>query len=240
MIPMAPDLTLPRRPSSDAIACPGCDLLQRLPILPPGGRARCPRCGEVLATASTDPIDWPLALAIAAAIVLVVANTTPLMGISAVGRTADTTILGGALTMWTQGQALTGALVAICVAAAPGAYILFMLTVLLAARRPPAPRWAGELLRLAGHLQLWAMPEVMLLGILVALVKIAELATVDAGVGLYATGALPVLLAGIAVSFDPRAIWERVLWADGEVPPRTSRQAPLKTTADPAVEEPPR
>jgi paraquat-inducible protein A len=69
-----------------------------------------------------------------------------------------------------------------------------MLTVLLAARRAPAPRWAGELLRLAGHLQLWAMPEVMLLGILVALVKIAELATVDAGVGVYATGVLPVRL----------------------------------------------
>jgi len=240
MIPTVPDSTLPSRLGAEAIACPSCDLLQRLPMLPPGGRARCPRCGEVLVTAPTDPIDQPLALAVAAAICLVVANATPLMGISAVGRTADTTILGGALAMWTQGQPLTGALVAICAAVAPGAYVLFMLIVLLAARRPPAPRWAGELLRLAEHLQLWAMPEVMLLGILVALVKIAELATVDAGVGLYTTGALPVLLAGIAVSFDPRAIWERVLWADGDVPPRMPRRMPLKTTTDPAVEEPPR
>jgi paraquat-inducible protein A len=194
-------------------------LLQRLPRLPPGGRARCPRCAEVLATAPSDPIDRPLALALAAAICLIVANATPLMGISVVGRTADTTILGGALTMCSQGQALTGALVAICAAVAPGIYILFMLAVLSAARRPPAPAWAGTLLRLAGHAQLWAMPEVMLLGILVALVKIAELASVDAGIGLYAAGALPVLLAGLAVSFDPGAVWERVVWADGE-PPR--------------------
>ncbi len=229
-------LTTPRRSSGEPIACPGCDLLQRQPRLPPGARARCPRCGEVLATAPADPIDRPLALAITAAIVLIVANTMPLMGISAVGRSAETTILGGALTMWGQGQPLTGALVAICAAVAPGVYILFILAVLLAARRPPAPPWVGALLRLAGHLQLWAMPEVMLLGILVALVKIAELATVTAGVGLYAAGALPVLLAAIAVSFDPGAIWERVVWTDGEAPPPTRPE----TVADPKVGGAPR
>jgi paraquat-inducible protein A len=53
----------------------------------------------------------------------------------------------------------------------------------------------------------------MLLGILVALVKIADLATVDAGVGLYATGALLALLAGLATSFDPRTIWDHVAWS---------------------------
>ncbi len=203
-----------------AVACPGCDLLQCLPRLGPSARVRCPRCGEVLATAPVDPIERPLALTVAAAIVLIVANTTPLMGLAVAGRAAQTTILGGALTMWSQGQALTGALVAICAAIAPGAYLLFMLAVLTAVRRPPAPPWVGTLLRLAGHLQPWAMPEVMLLGLLVALVKIAELATVTAGVGLYAAGALPVLLAAIAVSFDPGAIWERVTWVGNETPPR--------------------
>jgi paraquat-inducible protein A len=225
MTPKTPDPTPQRRLGTGAVACPGCDLLQRLPPLPPGGRARCPRCDEVLATAPADPIERPLALAVAAAIVLIVANTTPLMGISAVGRSADTTILGGALAMWNQGQPLTGALVAICTAGAPGGFILFMLTVLLAARRPPAPRWAGTLLRLADHLQPWAMTEVMLLGILVALVKIAESATVAAGVGLYAAGALPVLLAAIAVSFDARAVWERVSWADRGPPAVAARPA---------------
>ena len=29
----------------ETVACPDCDLLQRLPELPPGGKARCPRCG---------------------------------------------------------------------------------------------------------------------------------------------------------------------------------------------------
>ena len=47
----------------------------------------------------------PLALTVTAAIVFIIANTTPLMGLSAVGRHASTTIVGGALEMWQDGRA---------------------------------------------------------------------------------------------------------------------------------------
>jgi paraquat-inducible protein A len=72
----------------------------------------------------------------------------------------------------------------------------------------------------------------MLLGVLVALIKIAQLATVLPGVGAYALGVLIILLATIASTFDPRAIWTRVTWADGTVPP------PVPTPAPRAVRRP--
>jgi paraquat-inducible protein A len=59
---------------------------------------------------------------------------------------------------------------------------------------------------------------VMMLGILVALIKIAELATVTAGVGIYAVGGLVVLLPAIMVTFDAREAWKRVAWAGGAAP----------------------
>jgi paraquat-inducible protein A len=203
----------------ETVACPECDLLQQLPALPPGGKARCPRCGNTLASQPTDPLDRSLALALTAAIVFLVANTAPLMGLSAVGRHASTTIGGGAYEMWLQGEAITAVIVAFCAVIAPGSYILFMLTVLLALRRPPAPQWVGELLRWAEAMQPWSMNEVMMLGILVALIKIAELATVEPGVGMYAVGGLVVLLPAIMVTFDSREAWKRVAWADGGPPP---------------------
>ena len=203
----------------ETVACPDCDLLQRLPELEPGGKARCARCGHTLATRSTDPLDRPLALTLAAVIVFIVANTAPLMGLSVVGRSASTTIAQGAYEMWQQGEMITAVIVAFCAVIAPGGYILFMLTVLLAVRRPPAPHWVGEMLRWADSVQPWSMNEVMLLGILVALIKIAELATVDPGIGMYAVGGLVVLFPAIAVTFDAREVWERVEWADGQVPP---------------------
>ena len=53
--------------------------------------------------------------------------------------------------MWQQGEPITAVIVAFCAVIAPGGYILFMLTVLLAVRRPPAPHWVGEMLRWAAR-----------------------------------------------------------------------------------------
>jgi len=198
----------------ETIACPDCDLLQELPELPPGAKARCPRCARTVASRMAEPIELPLALTVTAAIAFIVANTAPLMSLSAVGRHASTTIGGGAKEMLFQGEAITGMIVAFCAVIAPAGYILFMLAVLLAARRPPAPHWVDEMLRGAELMRPWSMNEVMMLGILVALIKIAELASVEAGVGMYAVGALVILFPAIMVTFDPGEIWQRVEWAD--------------------------
>ena len=206
----------------ETIACPDCDLLQRLPGLPPGGKARCPRCNRILASQPTDSLDRALALTLTAAIVFIVANTSPLMGLSAVGRHASTTIVGGAYQMWLQGQVVTAIIVAFCAVIAPASYILFMLTVLLAMRRPPAPHWVGEMLRWAHHFQMWSMLEVMMLGIMVALIKISEVAAVETGVGMYAVFALMVLIPSILVTFDARELWARVDWVE----PRAPRKLP--------------
>lgn len=203
----------------EIVACPDCDLLQQLPELPPGGKARCLRCSNTLATQPTDSLDRALALTLTAAIVFIVANTSPLMGLSAVGREASTTIIGGAYQMWLQGQQVTAVVVGFCAVIAPASYILFMLTVLIAVRRPPAPQWVGEMLRWADSMQPWSMSEVMMLGILVALIKIAELATVEAGIGMYAMGGLVVLFPAIALSIDEDETWKRIEWADGREPP---------------------
>jgi paraquat-inducible protein A len=195
------------------VACPSCDLLQRIPLLRPGGQARCPRCGETVATQPSDRPDLPLALTLAAAIAFTVANTAPLMGLSAVGRHASTSIIGGAYEMWLHGHEGTAAVVAFCAVIAPAAYIALILTVLLAMRRSPTPNWVGGMMRWAGVTMPWSMPEVMLLGVLVALIKIAGLATATPDIGLYALGVLVVLLAAIRQTFDPRKVWERLEWA---------------------------
>lgn len=213
----------------EIVACRECDLLQRIPALPPRGKARCPRCGCTVAAGKPDSLDRTLALAIAAAIFFVIANVEPLMGLSAMGRHTSTTILGGVLEMWRQGQGFgsTALLVAFCIVFAPAVHILFMLAVLVAVRKPPAPSWAGTLMQLLSFNESWAMLEVMLLGILVALVKIADLATVTPGIGMFAVGALIALIAAMAVSFDPWETWARIRWVDEEAPQPEAASTPL-------------
>ena len=199
------------------IACPGCDLLQWLPPLAPGERTRCARCQHLLAKRAVNSLDRCLALSIAGAVLLVLANTTPLMGLSVVGRTASTTIIGGALAMWHHDEHLTAMVVAFCALLAPAAFLLALLTVLVTERRArnrrlPVPRWIGETLRWIRYLHAWSLLEVMLLGMMVALVKIAELARVSADVGIFSVAALAVLFPAIMAHFDPLEIWQRIEW----------------------------
>ncbi|WP_374683314.1 paraquat-inducible protein A [Accumulibacter sp.] len=200
----------PGASSQPLMACQECDLLQRIPPLPIRGEAHCARCGHSLAARPSDPLQIPLALTITAAIVFVVAITTSLLGLSAVGRHASTTIIGGAWQLWQEGETITAAIVMFCAVIAPGFFIVLMLTVLLLAKRAPVPHWGGEVLRWCLHMQPWSMYDVMSLGILVALIKVAQLASVDAGIALYAMGVLALLLPAIMVSFDAREIWKLV------------------------------
>jgi len=200
----------------NVVACLECDLLQRVASLPQGATARCRRCGHSLAYNKPDSLNRTLALAVAAAIALIVANITPLMGLSISGRQTSTTILGGAWEMWLLGQEIGAMIVLFCTVIAPAVHIGIMLTVLIAARRAPAPQWVGTLLRWSNWHQPWAMVEVMMLGLLVALIKIAELATVNPGIGMFAAGALVALVTAMTVSFDPGEVWKRVEWVDKE------------------------
>jgi paraquat-inducible protein A len=203
---------------ADIVACPDCDILQRVPSLPPGGTARCVRCGLALGSNKPGSHDRTMALAVAALVAFLLANMEPLMEVSFAGRTTSTTILGGVRTMWLQGENVTALLVALFVVVAPALEIMFMLSILLASRRPPAPRWVGALLRWMELSGVWSMVGVMLLGMLVSLVKIASLATVEPGIGIFAVGVLVFLLAGMSANFEPREIWLRVRWANDEGP----------------------
>jgi len=211
---------------ANLIACPECDLLQQEVEIPCLGTARCSRCGVALYRNPKDGLNRTLALTVAAAIVFIVANVVPLMGLSAVGRETSTTILGGVQEMWRQGREVTAVIVGFCAVIAPALDIGFMLTILLAVRLPPAPRWAGALMRWSQIVRPWRMVEVMILGILVALIKIAELATVIPDIGMFAVGVLVVLLTAMMVSFEPRDVWARVQWAAKAAPGRVaSREA---------------
>ena len=130
-----------------------------------------------------------------------------------VGHQASTTVIGGARQLWEDGQELVAGLVLLTVVIAPALQIAFMLAIVLAARRAYPPRWVGTLLRLHPTTGTWSMIEVMMVGVLVALIKIAELATVIPGIALFTLGALVFLLAAMQASFDPREVWDKVTWA---------------------------
>jgi paraquat-inducible protein A len=70
----------------------------------------------------------------------------------------------------------------------------------------------------------------MMLGVLVALIKIAELATVIPGVALFALGALIFVFAAMQANFDPREVWDRIEWADAAAQRAAARDRMAEAT----------
>ncbi len=82
------------------IACEFCDLLHRPRPLRPGEKAKCSRCGGVLARRSRNPIEGTLALAISALVLLVLANVFPFLKIGLEGQVRENTIATGVIGLW--------------------------------------------------------------------------------------------------------------------------------------------
>src|SRR6266481_3690115 len=195
------------------IACLHCDLLQRIPELEPGASARCPRCNKELWRHRVDSLNRTLALTLGAALLYVIANSVPMLGLTIVGRDASTTVIGGAQHLWNNGQQIVAVLVLFTAVVAPALQIGLMLAIVLGAMREPAPRWVGAVLRHHPITRIWSMIEVMMVGVLVALVKIADYATVVPGIALFVLWVLVFILAGMQASFDSREVWEKIEWA---------------------------
>lgn len=214
------------QPLADAtlVACPNCDLVQRLPAIDFDHIARCPRCETELWRRREDSLNRTLALAIAAAVLWIIANTMPMLGLTAVGRESFTTVFGGSKLLWEHGQEIVAALIFFAAILAPALQIGLLLAVLLGARCEVPPAWVGSLLRHVPFTRLWSMIEVMLLGVFVALTKIAEYATPVLGHALFALGGLVVLFAAMQSIFDPREIWLRVEWADAQAKSKAAAQ----------------
>src|SRR5260370_12545414 len=121
------------RPVGDTSVIAGqhCDLVQRLPELEPGASARCPQCNKELWRRREDSLNRTLALTVAAAVLYVIANSVPMLGLTIVGRDASTTVIGGAQHLWNNGQQIVAVLVLFTAVVAPALQIALMLVVLL-------------------------------------------------------------------------------------------------------------
>ena len=220
------------RPLADAslVACPHCDLLQRIPEVPTGASVRCPRCDKELWRHKPDSFNRTFALTVAALVLYIIANTVPMLGLSAVGHEAFTTVVGGAQQLWHDGDQLVAVLVLFAAVISPALQIGFLLLIIIGCRRERPPFWVGLFLRHLNFTRTWSMIEVMLLGVLVALTKIADYAHVILGTALFALFGLVFLLATIQSSFDPREVWERIEWAEEDAPPAAAKPIPEVTS----------
>lgn len=192
------------------VQCSSCGLAQRLGALPPGGIAKCCRCGATIARNPRASRNLSLALTLAALIFYVPANIYPIMRLTFYGAYSESNIWDGCVSLFRAGQWPVAAVVFLASILVPLLKLLGLLYLTatrnqseLGARRQRA--WIHRCIKTIGP---WAMLDVFIMAILVASVKLGQFVTVLPGRGLVAFTALVVLTILASASFDPRSIWE--------------------------------
>ena len=191
-------------------ACHECDLLQREPILQPGGVACCRRCSAVLFRHIPDSVDRGLAYTLGAAILFIIANMFPIVGLEAAGIANATSLYGAVEAIWKNGMFFVAALVFVTTILIPALELSLMLYVLLPLKLGQVPQGLAPILRVLQSVRPWSMTQVFILGVLVALVKLAHLAHIVPGVALWSFGGLILLLTGAVASFNTYELWKLV------------------------------
>ncbi len=197
---------------SSLIVCHACDLVQRIDSASPHARVHCARCRAEVYRTNAASIDTAIGLAASAAVLLILSNLYPLVALELNGTRRTTTLIGAALALYGQGYGVIGALVLLTTVFIPLFQIVSILYVLLPLREGRRARRQNELFRTLTRLRPWALPEVFLLGALVALVKLSAMATIVPGISLFCYGALMLTLAALASVTPTEQFWQ---WVEG-------------------------
>lgn len=214
-------MTADRQP---LIECEHCASIYRRHQLEPGETANCARCGATLWRYSGLTLSNWLALAIAALIVFGVANAYPVASMSVQGMVQQASLLDAIFITWRQDHWVVAIMTGMAGFALPMLQLSVLLWVVGPLSRGREPLGFRTAMRLLGFLRPWCMVPVFLLGVLVAVVKLAGMAAVTPGIGLVAFGILTILLTMLG-RLSPHVLW-RYAESVGVVPVHIPQTAP--------------
>jgi paraquat-inducible protein A len=178
--------------------------------VPEGTAARCVRCGAVLYQNRPASLVRATAFSLTALILMVVVHTSPFLTMDAGGMVTTLTPVGAARTLIGLGSPVVGWSVAIFTVATPlvlAGGLIYVCGPLLAGRSAPGARHVA---RLMSWTEPWNMIEVFLLGVLVSLMKLGQMADLHFGVGFWAFAVLMFCMAAAAAGIDRDELWDRL------------------------------
>jgi paraquat-inducible protein A len=196
--------------AAQVISCETCGLVQRMAPVQPGTAAECARCGDAIVQRGRGSLELTAALALAALILYIPANIYPILRMNLRGMYTESTVWDGVVSLVNTNQFLVAAIVFLASMVIPVLKLagLFFLVISSKAGMGRRLRSRTRIYKFIDRVGPWAMLDVFLLAVLVALVKLGTWATVLPGPGLLAFAAVVVLTMLASASFDPRQIWQ--------------------------------
>jgi paraquat-inducible protein A len=207
MSDLADEIDRTALPLSQLVACQECDLLMRKPEQSPGERAACPRCGYELYNHRRHVVRRSLALVVTALLLYIPANFLPIMKLNLLGRSTEDTVWSGVKGLFQTDMQFVAVIVFLCSMAVPLLKLLCQFWVLLSICLNLGRAQGMLFYRAYHHLREWGMLEVYLMGILVSVVKLADMADLSLGPGIFCFIGLLLVQVWLEVTMSPHQIW---------------------------------
>jgi paraquat-inducible protein A len=192
------------------IACADCGTLEELPLLAPRSRAVCPVCLKALERTSGRSITAALGCALGTLILLFPANIAPLMSVNMLGMQRSSRLASGIIELWKEGWVILAALIAGLAIVLPFIRFGLLSVVLGTIQLQRWTSWLGPAFRWAVWLDIWAMPDVFLVGGFVGYSRVAANLNVRVEWGGYCLIAAAFFSMLSRASLDRRTVWRAI------------------------------
>jgi paraquat-inducible protein A len=184
-------------PEQAKLPCHHCGVVYRRVPLQPGEWSRCERCNELLESQGTfTPSAW-LAVILGALVTITLANAFPVATLVVGGARQSATFLDAVAVTWAAGYPEVALLTVLVGFLLPVLHLCLLLCLFLPLAMGRVPPFFETLLPWLNHIKPWCMLPVFLLGTLVAIIKLVDLATLIPGIGLFSTVATAVLITSL-------------------------------------------
>jgi paraquat-inducible protein A len=190
------------------VVCHSCEAVhRRTPVA--HGAASCVVCGATLYRGGRRAtVEAILGLTLTAVIGFGIAIAAPLVVLDASGRRIDVSLWDAATVATGRGYAVVAIVLGVTLVAAPMVEMALLLWVLVPLAARVHPPGFSAVMQVIRQLRPWRMIEVFLLGVVIAIVKLAGMAKVTPAWGVFGIAVMTVALASIG-ALDRATLWRR-------------------------------
>ena len=198
------------------LVCEQCHTSVKIPSLSHRQRAVCPVCNHTLVSFRNQASEKMLAYSFSAFVFLLLSLPFNFLTFKASGQKHSIDLPTGITVLIEQDYLSLAIITSLATVLLPGIVIVGIFLLSLAQIKQQRPFYLNRLFRLVKALLPWSMAEIFLVGTLVSLIKITELADVAIGMSFYAFIGFSALTALCISQFDATRYQ---MWLSQGVPP---------------------
>ncbi len=191
----------------DWLLCNECGELQKIVAISANNEMRCFNCDAILHSGQPRRLELASALALTALVLFILSNWLPFITLEVGAQAQTATILDGFWALLERKQWLLAGIVIATIFLFPLFEIIAFLYVLIPYSYNKRLPGQAIMLRMLVRAQAWSMLEIFMLSVLVASVKLADMAVLRMEAGAYAFFLLVAVLIMAFLKLNRRQLW---------------------------------